>query len=36
MSAALYTTEWGLMTAIPAWFLRYLLGASRRQRECAP
>nr|WP_241263081.1 MotA/TolQ/ExbB proton channel family protein [Parahaliea mediterranea] len=29
IAAALYTTEWGLLTAIPAWFLHQWLRACR-------
>lgn len=31
IGAALYTTQWGLMTAIPAWFLRQWLQYRRRR-----
>ncbi|WP_116367812.1 MotA/TolQ/ExbB proton channel family protein [Parahaliea mediterranea] len=33
ISSALFTTQWGLMTAIPAWFLRQWLIASRRRLD---
>lgn len=34
IAAALYTTEWGLLTAIPAWFLRQWI--DHRLQQDAP